>query len=1447
MPRSLFYVYRVSGARETDLSRLDVSAAEWCCGVVGEWITRHPKTVVAAWIVIALLAAPLFASLSKVVKTQQYSLPPSAEASKADKLIEKVKGGSPGFGLVLVQGVDLHDNDTLLRLARWGSRYNQSLTAKGLAKNPVGVPIMLAKINKTLYETLLENITAAAKQMRQLYSSLDKIENAYKAALENTTRMLKRLNETAAAVAAADRGYAQAYRGLLEAANATLQVAKGLEQLDKAYVNATDRLLEAARRLNETAALLSRLDAAYAGLARNVTAAYQRLLAAYGNRTLLERIAGGLAFAWWQDARTYVIMRAVGGNYSLYAKIANLTGVDPRLAPLPPREAEAVYAAVSRSLNKTGDLDRAALLVAEKQVGEKLPANAKPLVAAIAEAWLAEAKKEAASYNSTSLAALIRVDPRNPKATAEAQLLVLRLARAASEKAVGDVAGNAARLAAQALAEILENKGIPAAYAEKLAESLASGKGVNTTLLARLVVEEAAEKHPELAKLAPLIAKTLVSADPEARGTLAESHEAALGAAEKLLEAMGVPREAAEAAARLLQAGASRREAAREALKLLQARLEAEKPEAARLLPVLARYDPEARGLLARDRELLAKAAAEVVAREAAARGARLEPEALEQLARMVLVEGVKPREAARRLALQLVAREAAEKAGKKQAEMLVKILEAYDPEARGLLAENHTLALGAVIGYAKKEGMVPANVSLAPGLVEKLLGNETFLRRYVGEELLRHVLPRVPEEARPVVERFVALLEERGPGLGAEEKWRFVTGAAAEMIAAKAGLPRGEAERFSGVAARVARGEEGPEAAARRLAEKLLVERVAPRLLNETRALLVSRRLDGFVVMFTPLGAGRDERAGNTARAASLAEKLLREQGVAYSRVLASGSDLLMKEVHEYALRDAEKTSKISETATFIVLLLILESVFAVLMPYVGIVLGLMVGGALVYLAARAGIVTVDSTAHSLMITTALGLGADYAAYLVHRFREEVAKGREQREAAAHALATAGPAILASALTVIIGFGSLLLGWDISFLRGLGETIPITVAATAAASLTLVPALLSLIGGRRWFWWPRRPSRERHAERESRLMRRLHRHHRVVLAALLAAMLAGGYFYATFKGSHDMKLLLPENAEAMQAFRVLQKDYMPGLTDPVYVAAVLPQSYWNSSQAQRAVAELADSVRSLPGVGKVLAPNATAGRLMGGEGMVSRDGRVALLQVILAVDPYSDNGTRIVEEIHDRVHSVAEKLGVEVYVGGAPYATLEMDHLLHQRYYYRILPAASTLMVLVFTLIFGSLPASIAALLVIIGSAMMGIAASVVLFQGVLGKGVPWFLHIVSMMAVMGVGMDYNSFFLARALEECQRLRCSDTEEALAKATGAVGLFVIGLAFVVSSAYLSMLSASNIGMQAMGFTLGVTILLAGVMAGYLFTPLVIAMLGEKAWWPWGMKKKVKH
>ncbi len=1409
-------------------------------------IARYPYIVIAAWILVALVAAPLFAQLSNVVQTLQHILPPGSESYQADQLLKQVRSSSSPT-IIIVSGPDLRDNETLLKLIEWGRVYNESFYHEKLGSDLQAVPILLAEVNETIYTKLSQGLSQGVRGAREAYHALLQLNETFHQAYENVSSSLEKARMLLNGLVEADRGYAEAYAGLEQLVNATVMIVDGLRKLDAAAVNTTDQLVSLARSLNETAVRVALVDAEASKLAANLTKTAALLKTMLSNETLNEYIEAMVGFAWWQVSRTYYYMNVAQGNYTLYAMYTNLTSIDAKLAPLPEPLARQVWLNVTELVSKGFDPDNASLRVAlvlvKREVETREP-RLIPLLPVYAQAYWEALVAERRSLGVENITSLY--SPVPGKEAVESQLHVLEIAKSVATSAALSIAQRSTQITAELIASKLVAMGVDEATAQRLGFTAVEGH-VDPEAAARAVLEIAAARGVSAPREALDILPSIVAQlDPDLDARLARNWSLAVRAAATLAVRAGAPEDVVLAVARLVEMNVtSRVEYASLAYKLLAAKLEHVMPRAVGLLPIVEKYDPEASGKLLEDKVLLEKATLEVLEREAAERLSMLPRTVLEGIVRQV-IEGEPPSgDELRSLALHLVEEKVREMAGEKAASMIVELLRRYDPEARGVLAENASLAARVVAEEALRlaGGKMPLTAEQLADLLlhpEKL--NETYCKLFASE-----ALEKAPSEARDLVEKAVKLLCEKWV-LTPSDAWSLVHEAlekrTEEMVAKFefGGIepPAWLTRSIADYTVKVARNETSLEAAAAKLASRLVLETVAPKLLNETRGLLVARDYKGFLVVFNAVGSSLDERVENARHAWRLLNETLAKYVDGFDS-LATGADLVSKEVREYAIHDMEKTSKISETVTFLVLLLILESVFAVVMPYIGIGLGLVLGGALVYLAAKNGLMDVTNEAQTLMITTALGLGADYAGYLVHRFREEYALFRDSRVAAERALSRAGPAIVASALTVIIGFASLLLGWDLTFLRSLGETIPVTVATTALASLTLVPALLAVLGGKRWFWWPREPRPERHAGRESRVMKWLLKHRRAVVAAFIVLFVAAGYYYMTFHGSHDIKLMLPENAEAIRAFNILKEEYMPGITDPVFIVMELPGNYWHDKHAQELVTELADRLCSIDGVGKVIAPepNLTSG-------LVSEDGRIAAIEVVLDVDPYSMEGEKVVRKIHDVAHAYAERHDLNVYVGGTPYAMLEMDRLLHDRFYKRILPAAALLMLVVFTVIFGSLPVSIAALAVIIGAAMTGIMASVALFQWLMGKPVIWFLHIVTLAAVLGVGMDYNSFFLARALEECKKHAC-DISKALPRAAGAVSLFVLGLAAVVSGAYLSLLASSNVGMKEMGFTLGFTILLAGAMAAYLFTPLVVAMLGERAWWPYGLKKKIEH
>ncbi len=583
----------------------------------------------------------------------------------------------------------------------------------------------------------------------------------------------------------------------------------------------------------------------------------------------------------------------------------------------------------------------------------------------------------------------------------------------------------------------------------------------------------------------------------------------------------------------------------------------------------------------------------------------------------------------------------------------------------------------------------------------------------------------------------------------------------------------------------------------------------VFPKIISKIKGLLVSRDLDGFIISVSMKGNISDKVAVNMlSNAVKSIERDLKNMGYSQASALYGGEEVINYESKVYADKDVKNIDKFSSAFTLIILGLILESVVAAFLPFVGIGLGIITALGTVFGLAKLGIIDVSTYSRVIMFTTGLGLGIDYAGYVAKRFREEAVR-LSSREAAAEAFRKSWRPVIAGATTAAIGFGSMSIARNFGLIRTLGTNIPIAIILVMIASITFIPALLAYVGETRWFWWPSKAKEKKREEKTSpkkTSMFLVKRSGAILIVVIIAAAL-GSIPVIKFTGSYDPALNLPTKAMSYKALKVIENNYDPGFLYPVYVIAS------NSNYALKIKSTLMKEpyVRSVE-----ISKNYKGDRV---------------LEVILSVYPMSKQGMDVTKEIRE----IAHKIDPNSLVGGEPAVYLDIENLVHNIFYHKVYPIALTLMFITMWAIYGGAVLALAVIASVILGAIWGIATTVGVYQHLLNKGVIWMLPIIVFTAILGVGMDYNSFFLARAREECEK-ECS--REAVARALSKSAALVMGLASAMASAYASIAISSIPTLSEMGVALTLGVILTGFNASVILSPQLLALLGSKAWWP---------
>jgi RND superfamily putative drug exporter len=514
------------------------------------------------------------------------------------------------------------------------------------------------------------------------------------------------------------------------------------------------------------------------------------------------------------------------------------------------------------------------------------------------------------------------------------------------------------------------------------------------------------------------------------------------------------------------------------------------------------------------------------------------------------------------------------------------------------------------------------------------------------------------------------------------------------------------------------------------------------------------------------------------------------------------------------------------------LVLLLVFGSVFAGLVPVLAAIVSIVIALGLTALVGQAFDLSIFVV--NMLSGMGLALGIDYALFIVSRYREERRLGREQLKAIAIVGSTASRAVLFSGSAFVLAMVGMVLVPD-TILRSLATGAILVGVVSVLAALTLLPALLGLLGDRvnagRVPWLGRRV--EESAGTEGRVWGRVVRAVMrtpavsagvsVAVLLLLAAPVLG--LETGLQGVRN----LPDRFVSKQGFLALEQEFGVGTPDSVEV--VVAADDVTSASVRAGIRRLEAELGANPVFREA-------------DVSVSEDRRLAVVESLVAGDSRDERAVRAVERLRsDVLPAVFAGTGAEVLVTGETAETI--DYLLLTDLWLPIVFAfVLGLSFVLLTLAFRSivLPA------VAIGLNLLSVGAAygllVVVFQEGFGNELLGFDRVEAIAAwlplflfavLFGLSMDYTVFLLSRIRERYSQGH--STAEAVAWSVGTTARLITGAALIIIVVFVGFATGDQVEFQQMGFGVAVSLLIDATLIRLVLLPAVLRLLDERSWY----------
>jgi RND superfamily putative drug exporter len=511
------------------------------------------------------------------------------------------------------------------------------------------------------------------------------------------------------------------------------------------------------------------------------------------------------------------------------------------------------------------------------------------------------------------------------------------------------------------------------------------------------------------------------------------------------------------------------------------------------------------------------------------------------------------------------------------------------------------------------------------------------------------------------------------------------------------------------------------------------------------------------------------------------------------------------------------------------VILLVSFGSLLAAGLPILTALFGILCGTAIVKVVANFMHMPDFTTQAVLMI--AIGVGIDYALFIVTRYRESLSKGYTPENAVAKSLDTAGRAVLFAGTTVIIALLGLMV-LNLDTFRGVAVGTAIGVLTTMVASVTLLPAILGFVGHNiDKLGLPHRKRAEGAAPKKtiwyrwSRVVQR--RPWPAFLIALVVLVVLAIPVFSLRLGVNDAGNR-PSADTTRQAYDLLSEGFGPGFNGPVLMVAETPRGAADLTVLQNLTRTL----------------NTTPGVAFASEPIANTAGTAAILQLFPTTSPQDEATANLVHTLrNDVVPAAVSGTGVVVEVGGISAIIEDFSS-----YTFHMLPVVVAIVLalsfVLLMIVFRSLLVPLKAVIMNLLSVGVAYGTMVAVFQwgwgsSIFGVGregpIEAWAPLMLFAVVFGLSMDYEVFLLSRIKEEYDRT--GDNAGAVADGLASTARVITAAAAIMVCVFGAFMFGPDRALKLFGFGMAVAVLVDATIVRLVLVPATMELLGDRNWW----------